>query len=239
LVRSHAEKAWLQLAECDSSSVKLNLQKFLAESPAVKVELVRRSLNILGSGERDLTRGHFKRVLQLAEQRIGNKRIELPGGFVVCYGYGELIFARPQKDLELEERTGESVSIEVPGKARFGQYLIEATVFEAEGEGFGKFKAEKSRFVEWFDLDKVKPPLVVRLCRAGDRFWPLGLPGEKKIGKFLTAARVPQRIRKKTLIVADSEKIIWLWPIRVSKETKIAGRTLKILQLRIIDMASA
>jgi len=237
LVRSYAEKAWLQLAECDSSNVKLNLQKFLAESPAVKVELVRRSLNILGSGERDLTRGHFKRVLQLAEQRIGNKRIELSGGFVVCYGYGELIFART-KELQAKERTSDSVKIEVPGRTRFDRYLIEATVFEADWEGFGKFKAQKSEFVEWFDLDKLKVPLVVRFRRAGDRFWPLGLAGEKRIGKFLTAAKIPQKLREKVLIVADSEKIIWLWPIRISEQVKITDGTRNILQMQITDMSS-
>jgi len=249
LVCSHAEKAWLQLAECDSSNVKLNLQKFLAESPAVKVELVRRSLGTLGSGERDFTQRHYMAILQLAEQRIGNKRIELPGGFVVRYEYGRLIFARPKKDLEVEERTSKSVRIEVPGKTRFGQCLIKATILEAEAGAFEKLKLdsclrrndreERLEFVEWFDLDKLKVPLVVRFRRAGDRFWPLGLAGEKRAGKFLTAAKIPRGVREKMLIVADAEKIIWLWPIRISEQVKISDKTRNVLQLQMTDMSSA
>ena len=174
----------------------------------------------------------------MAEQRKGNTRVELPGGFVVCYEYGKLFFARTE-DLQAGERASDSVKIDVPGRTRFGDYLIEATVLEADGEAFEKFKAEKSEFVEWFDLDKVKLPLVVRFRRAGDRFWPLGLAGEKRAGKVLTAAKIPRQIREKILIVADSEKIIWVCPIRISELAKIAGGTRNVLQLQITDTAGA
>jgi tRNA(Ile)-lysidine synthase len=89
------------------------------------------------------------------------------------------------------------------------------------------------RFVERFDLDKVKPPVTVRFRQEGDRFWPLGLSGQKKVGKFLTAAHLPQEVRAKVLIVADREKIIWVWPIRISQKAKITDETQKILQLQI------
>jgi len=256
LVCGCAEKAWLEVAECDGNNVKLDLQRFLIQPPAVRVELIRRGLATIGSGERDLTQGHFEKVLQLAEQRIGNKRVELPGGFAIRYEYGKLFFAQT-KDVPLAEQARDSVRIEVPGQTRFGNYLIEATVLEADQEAFEKLKLdscsfdfaqdrlrrndreERLEFVEWFDLDKVKLPLVVRFRQAGDCFWPLGLAGEKKIGKFLTAAKVPQEIRKKVLIVADGEKIIWLWPIRISEETRISSGTRNILQMQITDMASA
>jgi len=84
-------------------------------------------------------------------------------------------------------------------------------------------------------MDKLSLPLVVRFRKDGDRFWPLGLAGEKKVGKFLTAAKVPQELRRKLLIVADSERIIWLWPIRISEQAKISTKTQKTLQLQITD----
>lgn len=248
LVCSYTEKAWLEVAECDGNNVKLDLQRFLAQPPAVRVELIRRGLATIGSGERDLTQVHFKKILQLAERKIGGKRIELPGGFVVRYEYGKLFFVQT-KDVPLAEQARDSVRIEVPGRTRFGNYLIEATVLEADQEAFEKLKLdsclrrndreERLEFVEWFDLDKVKLPLVVRFRRAGDRFWPLGLADEKRVGKFLTAAKIPQQVREKMLVVADSEKIIWVWPIRISEETKITSGTRNILQMQISDMSSA
>jgi tRNA(Ile)-lysidine synthase len=98
-----------------------------------------------------------------------------------------------------------------------------------------KFKAEKSEYVEWFDSDKVQPTLTVRFRQAGDRFIPLGLTEEKKVGKFLTGAKVSQQTRQKTLVIADNEKIIWVWPVRISEQAKVTAGTRKILQLKIVD----
>jgi len=247
------------------------------EHPAIKVELIRRSLTAIGSGERDLSQRHYERILQLAEQNISGKKIELPGRFTVQREYGNLIFAqsfltegRQKRDggrgtpaaagagLPPRKR-GDEGRIKVPGQTGFGQYLIEATILDAgcstlrsateDGSILDTCRKTKSKiqFIEHFDLEKVKLPLFVRFRQAGDRFWPLGLPAEKKVGKFLTAAKVPQQVRAgtplrgnpKILIVADREKIIWVWPIRISEQAKITSGTRRILQLQITDANSA
>ncbi|MBW8040044.1 MAG: tRNA lysidine(34) synthetase TilS [Planctomycetes bacterium] len=235
LVCNWAQKAWPQMADCSANMIKLNVQMFLAQPPSVKVELVRRSLTAVGSGQRDLTSRHFKRILKLAEQNVGRRKIELPAGFVVRREYGNLLFTREKKTTTPRGQISESAGVQVPGQTRFGQYVIEATALEADDCRIEKFKTEKTNFVEWFDLEKLKLPLEVRSRKAGDRFWPLGLDAEKKVGKFLTAAKVPHNLRRKLLIIQDSEKIILLWPIRMSQQAKITGRTKKILQLQITD----
>ena len=233
LVCDSAEEVWPVLADCAGDSLKLDLKSFLAQPEPVKVELVRRSLACIGSGERNLTQGHFKRILQLAEQNVSSRKVELPDGFAVRREYGSLTFGGVKTTLQPDKQINKSVELGIPGWTKFGSYLIEATVLETDKADVERFKVEKNEFVEWFDLEKVKQPLVVRFRQVGDRFWPLGLGGQKKIGKFLTAAKVPQELRQKLLIVADSEKIIWIWPIRISEQTKIVCETRKILQLRI------
>jgi tRNA(Ile)-lysidine synthase len=234
LVCNRVEKIWAELADCRGDKVVLDLQMFQPEYPAVKVELVRRSLATIGSGERDLTQEHFENILQLAQQNVSGRKIELPDGFVVWREYGKLVFARTET-LKPDEQINKSIKAKVPGQTRLGNYLVEAAVFEVEMGSEGKFKAGKTSFVEWFDLDKLKLPLVVRSRQPGERFIPLGSTEEKKVGKFLTAQRVPQRIRKKTLVVCDSKKTIWVWPIRISEQAKITGETRKILRLQITD----
>ncbi len=239
LVCGSAEKIWPQSADCTADKVMLDLKIFLAQHPVVKVEMVRRSLIHLGSGEGDLTQQHYEKILQLAQQKTGGKRIELPDGFTVWCEYGKLIFARPKEELKFEGKASKSIELEVPGRTRFGRYSIEAAIFEAEGREFKKFKARKTNSVEWFDSDSVKLPLVVRCRERGDRFVPLGLREEKKVGKFLTAARTPQEMREKTLIIADAEKIIWVWPVRICEQAKVTSGTRKILQLQVADAIMA
>ncbi len=235
LVCNSAEEVWPQLADCAADNVALDLKSFSVQHPAVKIEIVRRSLIYLGSGERDLTHQHYEKVLQLAQQKTNGKQIELPYGFIVWREYGKLIFARAEEVLQPEEQVSKSIELEVPGRTKFGRYLMEADVFEAEGREFEKFKARKTNFVEWFDLDKVNLPLVIRFRQRGDKFLPLGLRGEKKVGKFLTAAKTPLEIRKKALIITDTERIIWVWPVRMCEQAKVAGKTRKILQLQVSD----
>jgi len=251
LVCSRAEDVWPKLTDSTDDKVVMNLGKFLLEPPAIKVELIRRSLTTIGSGEKDLSHRHYERILQLAQQNISSKKIELPGRFTVQREYGNLIFARPQATYRANEEVGYAVhtKLEVPGQTGFGQYLIEATILDAGYSILDTRRKTKSKiqFMEHFDLEKVKLPLFVRFRDAGDKFWPLGLPAEKKVGKFLTAAKVPQQVRAgtqlrgnpKILIVADSEKIIWVWPIRISEQAKITSDTRRILQLQITDANSA
>jgi tRNA(Ile)-lysidine synthase len=233
LVDNYTDNIRPALAERDRDVLKLDVEKFLEQPEAVKVELVRRCLNEIGEGERDLTEGHYKKILQMAERKTGSGKIELPGGFTVIKEQGKLIFTRPQKIIHTEQQADRQAVINIPGRTRFEQYSIEATILDAERCDFEKFKAEKTVFVEGFDFDNLKLPLVVRFRRAGDRFVPLGLAAEKKIGKFLTDSKLPQRRRGETLIVADAEKIIWLWPVRISERAKITSQTHKIVQVQI------
>ena len=240
LVCSQADKFWPKLADCSRNKITLDLKMFLAQPEPIKVELVRRSLVGLGSGERDLTQGHFKRILQLAKRNVSNRKIELPDGFGVWREYSKLIFALENTG-SIEGKKRETKKIKVPGQTRFEKYIIEAGVSEVnlkQKSAIEKLKIQNSKLktVEWFDLDKVKLPLVVRFRQTGDRFVPLGQTAEKKIGKFLTAAKVPQRMRKEALIIADSEKMIWLWPIRMCEQAKIDEQTKSILRLQISEI---
>jgi len=249
LVCSRADEVWQKAADCAGEKVTLDSKVLLAQSQPEMVELVRRSLTAVGCGERDLTQRHYEGILQLAEQKVSGRKIDLPGEFVVGAEYGNLIFSGPARSPVLrreslglekrphsEEQIVESTEVDVPGQTRFDRNLVKIAIFEADEEEFERFKAEKNNFIERFDFDKIKPPLVVRFRKPGDRFVPLGLGEEKKVGKFLTAARVPQEVRQKLLIVADSKKIIWVWPIRIGEQAKVTGGTRKILQLQITRM---
>ena len=236
LICRSADEVWPKVADCPAEKVTLELKMLLAQPQPVRIELLRRALKALGCGERNITQYHYEKLLQLARRNTSGRKIDLPGERVARTEYGKIIFSPPEKTSHSTELIGKSITLDIPGQTRFGGCSIESTIFQADEEEFNKFKAKKNSFIEWFDFNKIKPPVIIRLRKAGDRFVPLGLNEEKKVGKFLTAARIPQHLRNKLLIVADSEKIIWLWPIRTSEQAKVTDATRKILQLRITDM---
>jgi tRNA(Ile)-lysidine synthase len=235
MVCSRADELWPSLADCDAEKAVLDLKLFLTEAQSVKVELIRRCLASIACGERYVTQGHYEDILQLAKQNITGRKIELPGGFVVRREYGNLIFSY-RKETAWAGEPAHPTTIEIPGQITFENFLIHASVLENNGVDFEKFKTAKTHSIEWFDLDKIKLPLIARYRRPGDKFVPLGQSEAKKLGKFLTAQRIPHGIRRDVLVVADSEKLIWVWPVRISEHSKITGQTRKILQLQIIDL---
>ena len=228
------ELVWHNLAEPSRGRVGIDLPGFRSQPDLIKTELIRRALCWLGSGEGDLTEGHFQRVIDLANQNISNRILELPDGFRLWREYRRLIFAAPgQGDANEELVPGQTVELRIPGSTCFGDSVIEAKLTEYSKTALEGFKAEKDGFVEWFDYDRLALPLAIRFRRDGDKFIPLGMKTEKKVGQFLTDAQIPQDIRNKVLIVSDAEKIIWVWPIRISDQAKVIENTKRILELRV------
>lgn len=235
LLSSKVEASWPNLSRTDKTTVTLNLKSFLQEPMPVQAELVRKSLTTLGCGEKYLNQQHYEKILQLARQNVGGKKIVLPNKFITYRESQNLVFTKPQKTPRPPRQKAKSVNFKIPGYTVFGQYLIKAAVLDANQTDLKEFIADKDSFSEIFDLDTLKIPLIARPRRQGDRFWPLGLPKEKKLGKFLTSARVPHNIRNKILIIADSERIIWVCPVRISEQAKVTPQTHRILQLQITE----
>ena len=231
-VQKQVESIRAGVLNADTGCVRVNLKIFNALHPEVRVELIRQGLRTLGSGLQDLTNLQYNRIIDLALSRIGNKEICLPGGFRAINEYENLCFCTPGLRMDSAEDLAGAVEIKIPGTTRFASFECKAELLDS-----GYFSAEslkrKDEFTEHFDFDKLVGTLKVRRRREGDKFQPIGLPDEKKVGKFLTDAKIGRRIRDKLLIVEDSEKIIWLWPVRISEKVKITPNTKKVLKMNI------
>jgi len=84
----------------------------------------------------------------------------------------------------------------------------------------------------YFDADQLRPPFVLRPVDNGDRFIPLGMKGSKKVGDFLTDAKVPAFLRQNVLVLTSAGKICWLVGHRISEEFKVRSNTITVLHLK-------
>ena len=242
-----ADNLWQKAARCSDEKVTLSLQYFSDQSPPVKLELVRRSLARTGCGEANLTSRHYEKILNLTKQNALQKKIQLPGGFIVLREDEKLIFGhRVGLASSFSSRSifinggveSRPTILNIPGLTKFNEFTIQASIV-TRSAGLdplnykNRERIQPYKSIEWFDYDRIKRPLTISFRKEGDRFVPLGQKTEKKIGKFLTAQHVPGEIRQRTMIITDVEKIIWLYPIRISELTKITPETRKILQIQI------
>jgi tRNA(Ile)-lysidine synthase len=243
IVCASADKVWAEAAECGELQASLDLSRFAAAPQPVQAELVRRGLEYLGSGEGDLKEEHYERIVRLGMGASKADKVQLPRGLVAWADCGRMVFCPASHysptpaggDEQNNLKPVETVQLTIPGRTEFAGYMIDATILDAGRVNINRFSKQKTESVEWFDLDRIRPPVVVRFRIPGDRFQPLGYRADKKVGKFFTGIRAPKEVRDKALIIADSEKIIWVCPIRISEEAKVTGETRQILQLQVVD----
>jgi tRNA(Ile)-lysidine synthase len=70
----------------------------------------------------------------------------------------------------------------------------------------------------------VEAPFVVRSRRPGDRLWPLGAPGHRKLQDVLVDRKVPRDARDRVPVVADARgRIVWIAGITMAEECRVTS----------------
>lgn len=231
-----AAEAIRAAGECTVSGqdeVAVHAEALSGLSRPVAVELLRQLMTGLGLGERDLTRRHYEDLLGLAEPSPAKRRLSLPDGFSAHRQSTAVVLRKPTPP---EEGLPGPVELCIPGTTQFGPYGIDAHLHDATQLDRAAIAANVDPFREQLDFDRIHPPVLVRARRDGDRFVPLGQHREKKLGKFLTDARVPGSVRMRTFVIEDMERILWACPTRISEHVKVTEKTSVILDLRIVGM---
>ena len=155
--------------------------------------------------------------------REKGKTVSLPGRITVNLAGKDLVVEK-----ERERQAGKKKQIlKIPGKTRVSGTKI---ILLSELHKKNKNSRNHSPAIAYFDLEKIRMPLIVRNRRPGDRFRPLGMQGTKKIHDFLIDEKVPEKERDNIPLLADADgKIIWVVGKRISDEAKITGDTHEIL----------
>jgi tRNA(Ile)-lysidine synthase len=82
------------------------------------------------------------------------------------------------------------------------------------------------------DIRKLKFPLVVRNRREGDRYQPLGAPGQKKVKEIMRAKGIPLSQRVKHPVFLSGKEIVWILGLPVSERFKIGKITTDLFEIK-------
>jgi tRNA(Ile)-lysidine synthase len=165
----------------------------LGRQPAAVRRLVLRHLAEQAGGE--LGVGDTDRILALGGR--GSKSLDLSGGVRVVVEYGTLRFTRAG-----EPPVPDPVVLTLPGRARFGDWEVEAGA-GAAGD---------------VSVTGVTGPLTVRAWREGDRMRPSGLGGTKTLQDLFTDKKVPRELRRTLpVVVTGDDEIVWVAGVAVDE----------------------
>ena len=141
-----------------------------------------------------LSRGSSTRSSASGER--GSKSLDLGGGLRAVSEYGTLRFTRVA-----DAATPDPVPLTVPGRARFGDWEVEARR-DAPGE---------------VTVTNLGPELTVRAWRDGDRMRPAGLGGSKSLQDLFTDRKVPRALRHTLPVVESDGEIVWVAGVAVDE----------------------
>ncbi|HSR12615.1 MAG TPA: tRNA lysidine(34) synthetase TilS [Thermodesulfobacteriota bacterium] len=212
----------LVLGEGDGA-VTIDIPALSALPPALRFRAFRAALEKTRGDLRSIDLTHIAAVERLAAGRRPNAFLRLPGGVRVTRAYGELKFSRSPAEPAQFEHT-------IPGP---GFYPIPEighglrVTLEAAGIPQGP------PTVAFLQFDDIDFPLTVRSFRAGDRFRPFGMSGEKKIKDFFVDCKIPVPDRKKTPILCKCERVLWVAGLRIDDRARLTPETRRVLRAEL------
>ena len=83
------------------------------------------------------------------------------------------------------------------------------------------------------DADALRGDLLVRSRRPGDRYRPLGAPGERKLQDMLVDRRIPAADRGRLAVVCDEQGIVWVQGCLPADRARVTLSTARIARLRV------
>lgn len=160
-------------------------------------------------------------IISLVKKRIGQK-IDLPGNLVAKKERGILLICKKNKDKE-------NVSITVRPNSEVNinsKNIIIKKIVKKD-----KYKLSPNRNLEYISGDDIKGNFKIRNWMNGDKFFPLGLKGSKKISDYLTEQKIPNYKRKEQLVLTNNNKIVWVLGLRLDDRFKITSSTKKVYSI--------
>lgn len=213
--------------------VVLNARALLGKQRIIQSEVVRRAISLIAGSEQDLSFVHIEAVLRLAEEPGSGKEVHVPGPVVVRKRYDRLDF-RPLGAEEPPLELGITF-VACPGRTSLPllRQTLVAEVCDVDARKIEELRQKPNPLEEWLDYESVRPPLIVRGRRDGDRFHPLGAPGAKTVGDFFGEQKIDPDTRARMGILCDQQGLLWVMPLRIDERAKLRPTSRKALRLTL------
>ncbi len=227
----------LRLQSADGRAA-LKLGGFSRLHPALAAAVLRHFLAHALGDLRGLSRRHIEALERLCRGGSPSARLNLPAGWRAERRYDALVLARPRG-------TGEQRS-DYPGSA-FAVALAHEGMTRVAPAGFvfdshvmpaDAMRLPADRWRACFDADAAEAGLTVRGFVCGDRVFPIGMAGSRKLHDVYVDRKLPRARRATFPVVTLGEKIAWVPGMVRGRVALVSDRTARVLCLNALEDAS-
>ncbi len=223
-LRSRAVRALHKISRVTAGRVEIGTGPLAKLSPALQGRVLRLALELLGARS-GIGRKHIQLLTAMAMKTGRSRRLNLPGELVATSGYGLLVLGKACMD---RRERGRQFNLPVPGRVNLpGQAVITARLAVP-----GELSWPPAPFQAYLDYDLLPAgELFVGHRQAGDRFYPQGAPGPKKLKDFFIDRKIATGRRNMVPLVRAAGEIIWVAGVRIAHPYRVTSRTRRVLLL--------
>lgn len=209
------------------NKIVLNIEYVCMLPLAIQRRLLKELLENFSLQKNGITFLHINSIAKLMHNSESGRKICLPSGIEARREYENLILERSR---ECSKQIEYLYQVAIPG-----------AVYLAQRNRTVRFQLVKKNKIDfnvknkdYFDLDKIRFPLVLRNRRAGDWFQPLGMAGRQKLKSFFINHKITQQKRNEIMLLVDQQAVIWIENMHLNDQVKITPETKNVLELEII-----
>jgi tRNA(Ile)-lysidine synthase len=195
---------------------------------AIQRRLLRHVVDILLPPQSIASFDHIESLRQFIVDGHSGKHLELPGGCIAEWQIDTVLLWNSKRFSPVAF----TMIMSVPGVTSIsglGTYLI------AEVRETASCRIERMSGKACLAMERLQFPLKIRFARQGDRFYPVGAQGPKKLKDFFIDNKVPRAERAFVPLVVSGADIVWVVGHRIAEPFKVCPNTQYVLSLQYIS----
>lgn len=208
----HAQKFYGEYVAANGKLLECGAQKLLAEFEAVSTRVIRLMWEQKAERGSELGFEHINAVLRLLQNGSSGKAVMLPGKTAAAYSYGKLYIGARADMEKLLNGEGNSGACDITVMAENIADGVKINLPEG-GElllSIADTQQPLSKTQAVVPLELAGEAVCIRTRRDGDRFYPYGNAGSKKLKEYFIDNKVPRAERDGKLLVTADSNVLWI-----------------------------
>jgi len=207
---------------------------------AARRRLIRKAILTVKGNLRRITYSHIDATIRLAMTGPAVGFLDLPDRIRIRRNHQALVISKDKENLRASAKNQRQptwptyeYTFTPPGCFHIREASVRLKLSEMAIKELPDF-SHTGQQIAFFDINKLRFPLIVRNFRPGDRFSPLGMSGSQKVKAFFINNKIPREKRVRCPLLVSNGNIVWVVGYRLDNSVKVSAETRKVLKAEVL-----
>jgi tRNA(Ile)-lysidine synthase len=207
--------------EATHDEIRIKNLLFEKEEELIQSEIIRRVLSDkfnFAAEQKDV-----EKILSLKNKQVGKTE-----------SFSNKIKAIKERDSVLifieRDLSEKSIQIKVGEAKKINSYKISISKVN-----YDDVKLTTAKNIEYVDGDLTGNSFIIRKWKNGDKFYPIGMKGTKKVSDYLNDIKVEAKEKRNQYVLLSKNKIVWVLGKRLDERFKLKPQSKTIYKLELIN----